>query len=45
MAAEGEAPKEIKAHAKSYSLFVSLIKWGAILSAVVTFFVVLMIAA
>ena len=44
MAAESKSPTEVKAHEKSYSLFISMLKWGAIVTAVVTLLVVLLIA-
>lgn len=46
MAAEGSSPKvEVKAHRSSYSLFIGLMKWGTIISAIVAFFVILIIAS
>jgi Bacterial aa3 type cytochrome c oxidase subunit IV len=45
MAVEGEARGEIQAHRSGYSLFVWLMKWGAIVSFVVTMFVVFLISS
>lgn len=44
MSAEGDTPLEIKSHAKSYSLFAGMMKWGAIVSFVLAMLVVFMIA-
>ena len=44
MASDGEAPVELKAHESSYSLFAAIMKWGAIVSFVVAFIVVLAIS-
>ena len=44
MAVEGDAPAEIKAHASGYSLFVALMKWGAIISFILAAIVVLIIS-
>jgi len=44
MAGEGEAPIELKAHASGYSLFTAIMKWGAIISFIVAFLVVLAIS-
>jgi hypothetical protein len=45
MAAEGEVRNDIRAHRSGYSLFVALIKWGAIASFVVTMLVVFLISS
>ncbi|HWH17891.1 MAG TPA: aa3-type cytochrome c oxidase subunit IV [Allosphingosinicella sp.] len=45
MAAEGEVTTDVKAHVKSYSGFVRMMKWGTIVSLVVAAFVVLLIAS
>ena len=44
MAAEGNVPTDIKAHASGYSLFVAIMKWGAIISFILAFIVVLLIS-
>lgn len=36
---------EIKAHSKSYALFISMMKWGTIISAIVALFVVFVLIA
>lgn len=43
MAAD-DATKEFRAHESSYGRFVSMMKWGTILSAITAFIVVLIIA-
>ena len=43
MAAD-EAERAVRAHRNSYSLFIALMKWGAILSLVTALFVVLIIS-
>ena len=43
MAAEGEA-KDLKAHERSYARFISMMKWGTILSALTAFVVILLIS-
>jgi hypothetical protein len=45
MAAEGQSPDDARAHEKSYSLFVWMMKWGAIVSLIVTLIVILLIRA
>jgi hypothetical protein len=45
MAAEGEVQSELKAHERGYSLFTNLMKWGAIISFVVTMLVVFLISS
>jgi hypothetical protein len=45
MAADIEPKGEMKAHAKGYSLFVSMMKWGTIISFIVAMFVVFVIIA
>lgn len=45
MAGEGEAQVEMKAHEKSYALFSSVMKWGAIVSFIAAAIVVLLIAS
>ena len=44
MAAEGDVPTDIKAHASGYSLFTAIMKWGAIISFILAFIVVLLIS-
>ncbi len=44
MAAEGEVQVEEKAHLRSYSMFTQLMKWGAIVSLVTAFIVILLIS-
>ena len=44
MASEREAEKEFKAHFSSYARFVTLFKWGTILSLITAAIVVLLIA-
>lgn len=43
MAAEGELEKEVITHRKGYEGFIFLMKWGAIISLVLGFIVVLLI--
>ena len=43
MAAEGEIEKETIVHRKGYEGFISLMKWGAIISLVLGFIVILLI--
>ena len=50
MAREGEASDltsggELKAHEKSYSLFIGMMKWGTILSLIAAAIVILIIAS
>ena len=45
MAANGEAQNDMPAHEETYPGFLSLFKWGAILSFLVGFGVVLLIAS
>jgi hypothetical protein len=45
MAAELDLEKETATHRKGYVGFISLMKWGTILSAIIAFIVVLIIAA
>ena len=44
MAAEGEVRHDLKAHASGYSLFIALMKWGAIISFILAMIVVLIIS-
>jgi hypothetical protein len=44
MAAEGELEKEVITHRKGYEGFLFLMKWGAIISLVLGFIVVLLIS-
>ena len=44
MAAEGDNPVEMKSHAKSYSLFASMMKWGTIICFITAMLVIFMIA-
>jgi hypothetical protein len=43
MAAEGDANKDFKAHQGTYTAFTGLMKWGAIISAIIAFIVILII--
>ena len=45
MAIDRDGPDEFVAHARDYSRFTGMLKWGTIAAAVVTFGVVLMIAS
>jgi hypothetical protein len=45
MAADGEIQTHMKDHKRGYTLFVALMKWGTIISAVVAFIVVFLIIA
>ena len=45
MDAEHESPAELEPHAESYSLFAGMMKWGAIITFVVTALVILIIAS
>jgi hypothetical protein len=45
MAADIEPKGEMKAHAKGYALFVSMMKWGTIISFIVAMFVVFVVIA
>jgi hypothetical protein len=45
MAVEGEVKSDLKAHERGYSLFTAIMKWGAIISFVVTMIVVFMISS
>jgi hypothetical protein len=44
MAADGEIQGEMKGHAKSYSQFAAMMKWGAIISFVTAMLVILIIS-
>jgi hypothetical protein len=44
MAADGEIKDEMRAHAKSYSDFAWMMKWGTILSFVTAMIVILIIS-
>jgi hypothetical protein len=44
MAAEREAQTDIKAHVSSYNLFSAMMKWGTILSFILTAIVVILIS-
>ena len=44
MAAGGDAQKEMRAHEGTYSLFVGLMKWGAILSVLTGLIVIFIIS-
>ena len=45
MAAEGDIPeRELREHLSGYEGFVGLMKWGAIISLVVTFLVIFLIS-
>ena len=43
MAAEGDASKDLKAHQGTYSAFITLMKWGAILAVITALIVILII--
>jgi len=43
MAAEGDASKDFKAHEGTYSAFIGLMKWGAILAVTTGLIVILII--
>ena len=43
MAAEGEIEKEVIVHEKAYEGFIFMMKWGAIISIVLGFIVILLI--
>lgn len=45
MAADFDHSKEMKAHEGSYGLFLWMMKWGTVISAIVTLLVVLLIAS
>lgn len=45
MAAEIDHKKEMKAHEGTYGMFLGLLKWGTILSAIIVFIVVTLIAS
>ncbi len=45
MAAELDHAKEMKAHEGTYGMFVGLLKWGTIASAVIVLIVVMLIAS
>jgi hypothetical protein len=45
MAAEGEVEREVRQHHNSYGLFVSMMKWGTIISAVTALIVIFVIRA
>lgn len=44
MAADGDTQEDISAHVRSYSAFSSMMKWGTILTAIITALVVLIIS-
>lgn len=44
MAAEGEVRNDVRAHEKSYSGFIKMMKWGTILSFITAMLVVFLIA-
>ena len=44
MAAEGDAQKEVAVHQAGYSGFITLMKWGSIISLITALIVVLIIA-
>ncbi len=44
MAAEGDTQEEIRSHARSYSAFASMMKWGTILSFITAMIVILIIS-
>ena len=45
MAAEGELDREVKRHHNSYGLFITMMKWGAIISVVIALMVIFIIRA
>ena len=45
MAAEGDTEREIRRHHNSYGLFVTLMKWGAIVSVVTALLIIVIIRA
>jgi hypothetical protein len=45
MAAEGKSQDDLQAHARSYALFVFVMKWGAIVSLIVTLLLIIIISA
>lgn len=45
MAAEGDVTTELKTHERGYSLFTSVMKWGAIVSFIVAAIVVILISS
>jgi hypothetical protein len=45
MAADIDHSKEMKAHEGTYGLFIGIMKWGTIISAIVTLIVVLLISS
>jgi len=44
MAADSEAKQDMRAHEGSYNIFVGMMKWGTILSAIVAMIVIYVIA-
>jgi len=44
MAAEGELDKEVTVHRQGYARFITMMKWGALLSFIVGMFVVFVIS-
>ena len=44
MAVEGEADKELVVHRRGYDSFVSLMRTGAIVCAIIAFFIILIIS-
>lgn len=44
MAANGEVQQDMPAHVATYGGFLSLMKWGALLSIIVAFIVIFLIA-
>ena len=45
MAADGDTQEEMRFHAKSYSAFAWMMKWGAILSFITAMIVILIISS
>jgi hypothetical protein len=45
MAGEGETRTDMQDHKRGYSLFVALMKWGTIVSAIIAFIVVFIFIA
>jgi cobalamin biosynthesis protein CbiG len=43
MAADGDANKDMRAHLGTYTAFIGLMKWGAIVSMIIALIVILVI--
>ena len=44
MAAEGELDRELIVHEKGYHRFIGMMRWGAVICAIIAFLVILAIA-